>query len=206
LEKSYKTEIVAMIKNRISKELKGDPGEFIDKIIEEQKVKDEDFNDDQKLIAIAIEHIMFKNLREHTLMKGIRPDGRKVDEIRPISCEVSVLPRTHGSAIFNRGDTQALTIATLGSPRMNNSSNPQKEKNQKDIFIITICLRTLSERQVDSDFTSRREIGHGALGERAIMAVIPSQEEFLIPLELFRRFYLPTVQLQWPQLADQLWL
>ena len=178
LEKSYKTEIVAMIKNRISKELSGDPGEFIDKIIEEQKVKDEDFNDDRRLIAIAIEHIMFKNLREHTLMKGVRPDGRKVDEIRPISCEVSVLPRTHGSAIFNRGDTQALTIATLGSPRMEQLiESAEGEESKRYIHHYNMPPYSVGEAG-RFGFTSRREIGHGALGERAIMAVIPSQEEF----------------------------
>jgi polyribonucleotide nucleotidyltransferase len=178
LEKSYKTEIVSMIKDRISKELRGDPGEFIDKVVEEQKAKDEDFNDDKKLIAIAIEHIMFKNLREHTLMKGIRPDGRKVDEIRPISCEVSVLPRTHGSAIFNRGDTQALTIATLGSPRMEQLiESAEGEESKRYIHHYNMPPYSVGEAG-RFGFTSRREIGHGALGERAIMAVIPSQEEF----------------------------
>jgi len=177
LEKSYKTEIVAMIKERISKELRGDPGEFIDKIVEEQKAKDEDFNDDKKLIAIAIEKIMFKNLREHTL-KGVRPDGRKADEIRPISCEVSVLPRTHGSAIFNRGDTQALTIATLGSPRMEQLiESAEGEESKRYIHHYNMPPYSVGEAG-RFGFTSRREIGHGALGERAIMAVIPSQEEF----------------------------
>jgi len=177
LEKFYKTEIVAMIKERISKELRGDPGEFIDKIIEEQKAKDEDFNDDKKLIAIAIEKIMFKNLREHTL-KGVRPDGRKADEIRPISCEVSVLPRTHGSAIFNRGDTQALSIATLGSPRMEQLiESAEGEESKRYIHHYNMPPYSVGEAG-RFGFTSRREIGHGALGERAIMAVIPSQEEF----------------------------
>jgi polyribonucleotide nucleotidyltransferase len=177
LEKSYKAEIVEMIGERISKELRGDPGEFIDKIIEEQKTKDEDFTSDKKLIAIAIEHIMFKNLRENTL-KGKRPDGRKADEIRPISCEISVLPRTHGSAIFNRGDTQALTIATLGSPRMEQLiESAEGEESKRYIHHYNMPPYSVGEAG-RFNFTSRREIGHGALGERAIMAVIPSQTEF----------------------------
>jgi len=178
LEKSYKTEIISMIKDRISKELSGDPGVFIDKIIEEQKAKDEDFSADKKLIAIAIEYIMFKNLRENTLTKGIRPDGRKIDEIRPISCKVSVLPRTHGSALFNRGDTQALTIATLGSPRMEQLiESAEGEESKRYIHHYNMPPYSTGEAG-RLGVTSRREIGHGALGERAIMAVIPSQAEF----------------------------
>jgi polyribonucleotide nucleotidyltransferase len=178
LEKAYKTEIVAMIKERISKELRGDPGEFIGKIIEEQKAKDEDFTEDKKLIAIAIEYIMFKCLRENTLEKGIRPDGRKVDELRPISCEVSILPRTHGSALFNRGDTQALTIATLGSPRMEQLiESAEGEESKRYIHHYNMPPYSVGEAG-RFGFTSRREIGHGALGERSIMAVIPTQAEF----------------------------
>jgi polyribonucleotide nucleotidyltransferase len=178
IEKSYKTEIVQMIKDRLSKELRGDPGEFIDKIIEEQKTKDEEFTTDKKLIAIAIEHIMFKCIRENTLMKGARPDGRKVDEIRPISCQVSVLPRTHGSALFNRGDTQALTIATLGSPRMEQLiESAEGEESKRYIHHYNMPPYSVGEAG-RFGFTSRREIGHGALGERAIMAVIPTQAEF----------------------------
>ena len=118
LEKSYKDEIIALIKNRVSKESTGDSGDFIEKIIEHEKTKDADFNIDKKVIAKAVEYIMFKSIRDTTLTKGVRPDGRKAQEIRPISAQVSVLPRTHGSAIFNRGDTQALTVVTLGSPRL----------------------------------------------------------------------------------------
>ena len=178
LEKSYKTEIVGMIKNRVTKESSGDASEFIEKIIEEQKAKDEDFAGDKKLIAKAIESIMFKALRESTLTKGIRPDGRKIDEIRPISCSVAVLPRTHGSAIFNRGDTQALTIATLGSPRMEQLiESAEGEESKRYIHHYNMPPYSVGEAG-RIGFTSRREIGHGALGERAIMAVIPSQTEF----------------------------
>jgi polyribonucleotide nucleotidyltransferase len=177
LEKSYKTEIVAMIKNRATKESNGDAGEFIEKIIEEQKAKDEDFAGDKKLIAKAIESIMFKALRESTL-KGVRPDGRKADELRQISCQVSVLPRTHGSAIFNRGDTQALTIATLGSPRMEQLiESAEGEESKRYIHHYNMPPYSVGEAG-RIGFTSRREIGHGALGERSIMAVIPSQTEF----------------------------
>ncbi|MBF8249554.1 MAG: polyribonucleotide nucleotidyltransferase [Candidatus Levybacteria bacterium] len=177
LEKSYKDGIVGMIAGRLSKELSGNPGEFIDKIIEEQEAKDKDFNADKKLIAVAVEYIMFRTIRENTL-KGARPDGRKVDEIRPISCQVSVLPRTHGSALFNRGDTQALSIATLGSPRMEQLiESAEGEESKRYIHHYNMPPYSVGEAG-RFGFTSRREIGHGALGERAIEAVIPSQTEF----------------------------
>jgi len=178
LEKSYLDEISGMIKSRLTKELSGEPGEFIDKIIEELKAKNEEFVIDKKMIADAIEHVMFKKIRENTLIKGIRPDGRKFDEIRPISCQVSVLPRTHGSAIFNRGDTQALTIVTLGSPRMEQLiESAEGEESKRYIHHYNMPPYSVGETG-RFGFTSRREIGHGALGERAIMAVIPSQTEF----------------------------
>ncbi len=177
LEKSYKDEIVGMIKNRVTKESAGDASAFIEKIIEQEKVKDEEFAGDKKLIAKAVEYIMFKNLRENTL-KGARPDGRKADEIRPISCQVSVLPRTHGSAIFNRGDTQALTIVTLGSPRLEQLiESAEGEESKRYIHHYNMPPYSVGEAG-RIGFTSRREIGHGALGERAIMAVIPTQTEF----------------------------
>jgi polyribonucleotide nucleotidyltransferase len=178
LEKSYKDEIVGMIKNRVNKESTGDAGDFIDKVIEQERVKDEEFAGEKKLIAKAVEHIMFKNLRENTLTKGVRPDGRKFDEIRPISCQVGVLPRTHGSAIFNRGDTQALTIVTLGSPRLEQLiESAEGEESKRYIHHYNMPPYSVGETG-RLGFTSRREIGHGALGERAIMAVIPSQKEF----------------------------
>ncbi len=178
LEKSYKDEIVGMIKGRLNKELSGNPGGFIDKIIEEKKIKDEDFVSDKKLIAVAVEHIMFKHIRDNTLNKGSRPDGRKIDEIRPISAQVSFLPRTHGSAIFNRGDTQALTIVTLGSPRLEQLiESAEGEESKRYIHHYNMPPYSVGEAG-RLGFTSRREIGHGALGERAIMAVIPSQKEF----------------------------
>ena len=178
LEKSYKAEIVELIKGRVSKESTGDAGDFIEKIIEEQKIKDPEFNVDKKLIAKGVEYIMFRNIRENTLNKEVRPDGRKADEIRPVSCQVSVLPRTHGSAIFNRGDTQALTIVTLGSPRLEQLiESAEGEESKRYIHHYNMPPYSLGETG-RFGFTTRREIGHGALGERAIMGVIPSQTEF----------------------------
>lgn len=178
LEKSYKDEIVGLVKSRLSKESGGDSSDLIDKIVEREKTSDPDFSIDKKLIAKAVEYILFKSIRETTLKKGIRPDGRKIDEIRPVSCKVSVLPRTHGSAIFNRGDTQALTIVTLGSPRLEQLiESAEGEESKRYIHHYNMPPYSVGEAG-RFGFTSRREIGHGALGERAIMAVIPTQTEF----------------------------
>jgi len=178
LEKSYKDEIVELIKSRVNKESVGDSGDFIDKITEREKTKDADFNIDEKMIAKAVEYVMFKNIRKKTLSFGVRPDGRKIDEIRPISCQTSVLPRTHGSAIFNRGETQALTVVTLGSPRLEQLiESPEGEESKKYIHHYSMPPYSLGETG-RIGFPSRREIGHGALVERALMGVIPSQTEF----------------------------
>ncbi|MBI4089330.1 MAG: polyribonucleotide nucleotidyltransferase [Candidatus Levybacteria bacterium] len=178
LEKTYKQEIVEVVKERVAKESSGDSEGLVDRIYEDEKTKDAEFNVDKKLIAKAIEYIMFKAIRENTLNKGIRPDGRKIDEIRPISCQTSVLPRTHGSAIFNRGDTQALTVVTLGSPRLEQLiESAEGEESKRYIHHYSMPPYSVGETG-RIGVPSRREIGHGALAERALEGVIPSQEEF----------------------------
>jgi polyribonucleotide nucleotidyltransferase len=178
LEKSYKDEIVALVKSRVDKESGEDSSELIDKIVEQEKVSDPEFSVDKKVIAKGVEYILFKNIRESTLKKGIRPDGRKIDEIRPISGMVSVFPRTHGSAIFQRGDTQALTVVTLGSPRLEQLiESAEGEESKRYIHHYSMPPYSLGETG-RIGVPSRREIGHGALAERALLAVIPKQEEF----------------------------
>ena len=178
LEKSYKDEIVALVKSRVNKESGGDSSDLIDKIIEQEKISDQEFSIDKKMIAKALEHILFKSIRENTLKKGIRPDGRKIDEIRQISGMVSVLPRTHGSAIFQRGDTQALTVVTLGSPRLEQLiESAEGEESKRYIHHYSMPPYSVGETG-RIGVPSRREIGHGALAERALWAVIPKQEQF----------------------------
>ncbi|MCL4354922.1 polyribonucleotide nucleotidyltransferase, partial [Patescibacteria group bacterium] len=117
VEKSYKADVVTLLKDRMEKE-SGDSSDLIEKIITEQKLADAEFDLDKKTIAKAIDYVLFKNIRESIVKKGVRPDGRKLDQVREITSRVSVLPRTHGSAIFQRENTQALSVVTLGSPRM----------------------------------------------------------------------------------------
>lgn len=179
IEKSYKEDVQSLIETRVNKEGGGnETGELIDKIFEGIKVKDATSEIDKKTIAAAVEKVMFKLIRSNVLTKGKRADGRKMDEIRPLLAKVGLLPRTHGSALFQRGITQALSIATLGSPRMGQlieSADGEEEKR----YIHHYSGLPYSFGQTGRVGTpSRREIGHGALAERALEAVIPSQQDF----------------------------
>ncbi len=121
---------------------------------------------------------IFKEEVRKLILSGKRPDGRKHDEIRQLSAEVAVLPRTHGSAIFNRGQTQALSIATLGAPSLGQTiESAEGEETKRYMHHYSMPPYSTGETgRVGSP--SRREIGHGALAERALLPVIPSEDEF----------------------------
>lgn len=132
---------------------------------------------DKQAAAEVFEYLFKKEVRG-MLLSGKRPDGRKKDEIRPLSSEVGVLPRTHGSAIFSRGQTQALTITTLGTSSLGQlleTAEGEEEKNYLHYYAMP-PFSTGETGRVGSP--NRREIGHGALAERALMPVIPSKSEF----------------------------
>jgi polyribonucleotide nucleotidyltransferase len=117
-------------------------------------------------------------VRNQILDKGIRPDGRKTTEIRPISCEVGLLPRVHGSGLFTRGQTQVLSIVTLGSPG-DEQILDGLGVNENKRFMHHYNFPAFSTGEArPARSPGRREIGHGALAERAISAIIPSQQEF----------------------------
>jgi len=125
-----------------------------------------------------IEDILYKTIRENILEKQKRPDGRKLDEIRPLSIEVGTLPRVHGSAIFQRGQTQALTVTTLGAPSLGQTlETAEGETIRRYMHHYNFPPFSTGETgRVGAP--KRREIGHGALAERALASVIPSEEEF----------------------------
>jgi len=177
IEKSYKADVVTLLKDRMEKE-SGNSADLVEKIITEQKLANPEFDLDKKTITKAIDYVLFKNIRESIVKKGVRPDGRKLDQVREISSRVSVLPRTHGSAIFQRENTQALSVVTLGSPRMEQLIESAEGEEVKR-YIHHYSGLPYSFGQTGRVGTpSRREIGHGALAERAILAVIPKQEIF----------------------------
>jgi len=179
IEKSYKAEVQALIESRVNKEGGGTETEdLITKIYEDNKMANPDSEIDKKITAKAVEAVMFKMIRADVLSKKKRVDGRKMDEVRPISTTVGILPRTHGSALFQRGITQALSIVTLGSPRMEQLIESAEGEESKR-YIHHYSGLPYSFGQTGRVGTpSRREIGHGALAERALLAVIPKQEVF----------------------------
>lgn len=119
-----------------------------------------------------------KVMRDIVINEGIRADGRKYNEIRPISIEVGLLPRTHGSAVFTRGSTQALSVATLGSPGEAQELDGLSPEIMKK-YMHHYSFPGFATGEVrPSRGAGRREIGHGALAERAILPALPPKEEF----------------------------
>lgn len=179
VEKSYKEEVQKLIELRVGKEGGGsETRDLVDKVYEDEKLKDPAAEIDKKTIAAAVEKVMFKIIRENVLKSGKRADGRKMDEIRPIGMQVGILPRTHGSALFQRGITQALSVVTLGSPRMEQLIESAEGEESKRYMHHYSGLPYSFGQAGRVGTPSRREIGHGALAEKALEPVIPSQEDF----------------------------
>lgn len=133
---------------------------------------------DKKQIVSAITEIIYQKIREQILKNKKRADGRSPEQIRDIYVETSVLPRTHGSAIFQRGQTQVLSIATLGSPTLEQLiEGPEGEEAKRYIHHYYMPPYSLGEVG-RMGFPSRREIGHGALAEKAIEPVLPAKDAF----------------------------
>lgn len=129
-------------------------------------------------ISKIVDDLAKKTIRENILKQHHRPDGRKPEEIRPITIEVGVLPRTHGSAIFKRGTTQALTVTTLGSHSLEQLIESMEGEETKR-YIHHYYMPPFSVGEVGRlGWPSRREVGHGALAERALEPVIPPEEKF----------------------------
>lgn len=129
-------------------------------------------------VAESLEHVQKQIVRDMISEEHIRPDGRKLDEIRPITCEVGLLPRVHGSALFTRGQTQALSVTTLApmsETQIIDDLTPVTEKRY--IHQYNFPSYCVGETK-GSRGPGRREIGHGALAERALLPVIPSVDEF----------------------------
>ncbi|HEY7983847.1 MAG TPA: polyribonucleotide nucleotidyltransferase [Ktedonobacterales bacterium] len=131
-----------------------------------------------KEVAAAYEKELKAYVRGQILEKGVRPDGRQLTQIRPISCEVGLLPRTHGSGLFTRGQTQILSIVTLGSPGEGQRLDGlAAEESRRYMHHYNFAPFSVGETRPMRG-PGRREIGHGALAERALLPVIPETEEF----------------------------
>ncbi len=153
--------------------------EVVEKYTEENKDMDKDELTELitkvKLVLESIEYDIFRSI---TVNEKTRADGRKMDEIRPLSTEIDVLPRTHGSAVFTRGETQAMAITTLGALNEYQALDGLSLEAEKH-FMLHYNFPQFSVGETGRyGSPGRREIGHGALGERCLKQVMPTEEEF----------------------------
>ena len=167
IEKKERERNVKTLFNEISTQFSDNP--------EELKEEDEISN---SLLNHVFDSLCKETMRRLIIEKNIRLDQRKMDEIRPIDCEVGILPRVHGSALFTRGQTQALVITTLGSVKDEQSIDTLEEDSSRKFYLHynfpPFSVGDIKPRRSQS----RREIGHGALAEKAIKAMVPDESEF----------------------------
>ncbi|MCZ7555584.1 MAG: polyribonucleotide nucleotidyltransferase [Bacteroidia bacterium] len=144
----------------------------------------EDYPEQEQTIKNLVHDLEKKAMRDTILDKGVRLDGRGLTDVRPISCDVGLLPRAHGSSLFTRGETQALMSCTLGTKSDEQIIDGLGEESRKR-FMLHYNFPPFSVGEVGRmGFTSRREIGHGNLAERALKALIPPTEEFPYTIRL----------------------
>lgn len=175
LKSDFKAELDKLIENKAAKEF-DDPSSMnslIDAVMEKTEEKF-----DKKVIAQAIDYLVKKMIREIMLKEHRRVDGRKPDQVREIGVEVGLLPRTHGTALFSRGDTQVLSIVTLGAPSLEQLiEGPEGISSERYLHHYIMPPYSVGETG-RIGFPSRREIGHGALAEKAIVPMLPEAKAF----------------------------
>lgn len=181
-QKAVDETITKQMMDEVSGKTKGEVKEKIhaleDKLIEKYKEQIEAETFTERALKDALLHTLEQNMRANILEKEVRLDGRKIDEIRPISCTVGVLPRPHGSALFQRGETQALSITTLGSPGSAQIVDTMDEDVVKR-YMHHYNFPPYSVGEIKPlRGPSRRDIGHGDLAERSLIPVLPSKEDF----------------------------
>ena len=154
-----------------------------EEILEKYKMENEELEDEElKLLLAKVSKVMedeeYRLFRQIVVCEHIRADGRQMDEIRPLSADIDLLPRTHGSALFTRGQTQALSVTTLGALGEHQILDGLEFEDQKRFMLHYNFPKFCVGETGRYGAPGRREIGHGALGEKALLQVIPSEEEF----------------------------
>ncbi len=187
-----KEEISSLAKDKLDKALrikdKLEKYETIDKIKEEvvdkyreeyeDKLKKEEYDELITKVKLVLEKIEYEIFRRIVVKEHTRADGRKMTEIRPLSTDIDILPRTHGSALFTRGQTQSLSVTTLGALGEHQILDGLSLEAEKR-FMLHYNFPAFSVGETGRyGAPGRREVGHGALGEKALLQVIPSEEEF----------------------------
>jgi len=174
IKKFYEKEIKKSICINEKKERENSLEDIFNQIVEKLDIEKENL----PLLRNIYDEIRKEAIRHLIIRDKIRVDGRKLDEIRPISCETGILPRVHGSALFTRGQTQALVITTLGTVKDRQFIDTLEEESAER-FYLHYNFPPFSVGEVrPMRSQSRREIGHGSLAEMALKAVIPTEEEF----------------------------
>lgn len=175
-EKIARYETIDAIKNKTKEHFKDQPFfKIIDNISVYDYKKEEEF---LKHVDFALDKVVTKELRRLITQDKVRPDGRRSDEIRPLTSRVGLLERTHGSALFTRGQTQALGVVTLGGLGEGKIIDDIRFEDNKR-FMLHYNFPQFSVGETGRyGAPGRREIGHGALGEKALLAVLPSEDDF----------------------------
>ena len=181
LEENFKEEMKEKVQEADKETRDNNIAELTEKIENSyiEKYGEEAFEENKQQLGDAIYKLEKKCVREMIFNEHKRVDGRALDEIRPLSCEVGLLPRTHGSALFTRGQTQVLSVATLGmmSEEQVLDGIDTTEESKRYMHHYNFPSYSVGEAR-PSRGPGRREIGHGALAEKALVPVIPSKEEF----------------------------
>ncbi len=149
-----------------------------------EELSEVELKDLKKSVGNAFEEAEKTIIRDRILKDRIRPDGRGPKDIRDIWCEINISPRAHGSGLFTRGETQVLTLATLGTPRDAKEMDNLLPTDQKKRYMHHYNFPPFCTGEVGRIFTSRREIGHGMLAERALEKMLPDEKDFPYTLRL----------------------
>lgn len=180
VEKSYRKNVIEVLESDLGENVSGDLQKIVEVIAEAEgkNAKEGTPAPDKKKIFEAVDYVFKKIIRENIVNNEKRFDGRKIDEVRPISSTVGYVPRVHGSALFSRGQTQVLSVATLAASSFSQLVETlEGEETHRYMHHYTFPPFSVGETgRIGSP--NRREIGHGALAERALEAVLPSLEEF----------------------------
>jgi polyribonucleotide nucleotidyltransferase len=179
LDRAIENKCVEPIKRALRIKGKSDRKIAMDVVLEETLAAfAEQYPEKEKYIASRVEDIEKREMRRMILEEGVRADGRRTEDIRDITCEVGVLPRTHGSALFTRGETQSLVALTLGTGEDEQMLDTIEGESWKR-YMLHYNFPSFSVGEVGPfRGPGRREIGHGALAERALKPMIPTEEDF----------------------------
>ena len=191
ITKELKDEVTNLVEEPLDKALRikdklekyGKIDEIKDNLVEKYTKENEDLKDQElkeliTKVLLVFEEVKYQTFRKIVVIEKQRADGRKMNEIRPLSADIDILPRTHGSALFTRGETQSLSVTTLGALGEHQILDGLDLESEKR-FMLHYNFPQFSVGETGRyGAPGRREVGHGALGEKALLQVLPSEEEF----------------------------